>query len=86
MKREICTFLCPPFSPAGQGSQSDSLVAPALGPKVPLGHGCSVLKVVPGRQKCPAGHSSGVCAPGPGGQGQKLAQEGLGQGMTFSIN
>ena len=59
-------FLVPsPYLPAGQGSQSDSLVAPVLGPKVPFGHGCSVLKLVPGRQKYPEGHSSGVCAPEP---------------------
>lgn len=59
-------FLVPhPYLPAGQGSQSDSLVVPVLGPKVPFGHGCSVLKLVPGRQKYPAGHSSGLCAPEP---------------------
>lgn len=85
----MCTFAPPvpnPFSPAGQGSQSDSLVAPVLGPKVPLGHGCSVLKLVPGRQKCPAGHSSGVRAPGPGIHGKNLAQEGLCQVMALSVN
>lgn len=63
-----------PCSPAGQGSQSDSLVAPLLGPKVPFGHGCSELELVPGRQKYPAGHTSGVCAPEPRTQAQHLAQ------------
>lgn len=49
----------------GQGSQSDSPVAPVLGPNVPLGHGCSVPKLVPSGQKYPLGHSLGVCIPEP---------------------
>lgn len=83
-------FLLPcPCLPAGQGSQSELLVAPALGPKVPFGHGCCALKLVPGRQKYPAGHSSGVRAPEPTTQRRASFSRKYyktWQAMSFSIN